>query len=397
MMFKNLFMSKLLWFGLGFIVIAVFIFTFAFMGSTVNPTPKELPLAIVMEDEGVQLPNGEQLNFGEILVEQIQKNDSSSVDWIILNHEQEAMNEINDKNVYAALVLPSELSQQIFSLLTEKPIKPTTKIYINEGMNFTGANVANQITNGVLTDFSKQIQDQLFQQAGKMEAPLTVDVAKLLANPLTIEIDKINEVGTNNANGNTPAQFTQLLWLTTFFSSMILFTLMKKITGGKWSITSVGSQVVSGLLFVASISAAILFISNQLLDVNIPNSGDMFIMMFYIGLCFFFLQNALLNWIGYPAAPLFILLFFFSMPILTLAPEMLPDLTRDWLYAWVPFRYSLENFKDILFFGRDIFENGIGTIGVIGLSSLVIMFLAVLKPVKKAEEKEEREKKAISV
>jgi hypothetical protein len=120
-------------------------------------------------------------------------------------------------------------------------------------------------------------------------------------------------------------------------------------------------------------------------------------MMFYIGLCFFFLQNALLNWIGYPAAPLFILLFFFSMPILTLAPEMLPVLTRDWLYSWVPFRYSLENFKDILFFGRDIFENGIGTIGVIGLSSLVIMFLAVLKPVKKAEEKEEREKKAISV
>jgi uncharacterized phage infection (PIP) family protein YhgE len=264
-------------------------------------------------------------------------------------------------------------------------------------MNLTGANVATQITNSVLTNFNKQIQEQLFTQVEEMNAPLSVDLAKLLANPLTIETEKINSVGTNNANGNTPALFTQLLWLTTFISSMILITLLKKTFRGKWSFTAIGSQVLSGILFVASIAGVILFIAVQVLDVNIPNSGDMFIMMFYIGLCFFFLQNALLNWIGYPAAPLFILLFFFSMPILTLAPEMLPVLTRDWLYSWVPFRYSLENFKDILFFGRDIFENGIGTIGVIGLSSLVIMFLAVLKPVKKAEEKEEREKKAISV
>ncbi|MGM0875580.1 MAG: YhgE/Pip domain-containing protein [Bacillota bacterium] len=396
-MMKLFFWNKLLWAGLGIIILAVCIFTFAFMGSTVNPTPNELPLAIVMEDEGVVLPNGEQLNFGEVLVEQIQKNDTSSVNWIILNNQDEAIDKMNEKEVYATLLLPKDLSQSIFSLLTKNPTKPTTKIFINEGMNLTGANVATQITNGVVTNFTSKIQEQLFTLVEEMNTPLSVDLAKLLANPLTIETEKINAVGTKNANGNTPALFTQLLWLTTFISSMVLFTLLKKTTGGKWGFTAIGSQVLSGILFVASISGVILLIAVQVLDVNIPSSGDMFIMMFYIGLCFFFLQNALLNWIGYPAAPLFILLFFFSMPILTLAPEMLPDVTRDWLYSWVPFRYSLENLKDILFFERGIFEDGIGTIGVIGLSSLVIMFLAILKPVKKVEEKEERENQPVSV
>lgn len=387
----------MLWTGLGIIILAVCIFTFAFMGSTVNPTPNELPLAIVMEDEGVLLPSGEQLNFGEVFVEQIQNNDNSSVDWKILNDQDEAIKKMNEKEIYGTLLLPKDLSQNIFSLLTESPTKPSTKIIINEGMNFTGANVASQITNGVLTNFNQQIQEQLFTQVEEMNAPLTVDLAKQLTNPLTIETEKINLIGTNNANGNTPALFTQLLWLTTFISSMVLFTLLKKITGGKSSFTAIASQVVSGIIFVASIVGVILFIAVQILDVNIPNNGNMFIMMFYIGLCFFFLQNALLNWIGYPAAPLFILLFFFSMPILTLAPEMLPDVTRDWLYSWVPFRYSLEIFKDILFFDRGIFDDGIGTIGVIGLSSFIIMFLAGLKPEKKVGKKEEKENQPATV
>lgn len=395
-MAKSFFMNKLLWASLGIVVVAVSIFTFAFMGSTINPTPKELPLAIVMDDEGVQLPNGEQLNFGEKLVDQIQKNDTSTVNWIILTSQEDAINEMNEKKVYATLVLPKDLSQNIFSLLTENPSKPTLKIFTNEGMNLTGANIATQITNGVITNFNNQIQEQLFTQIDKINDPLSVDLSKLLANPLTIEAEKINTVGSNHANGNTPALFTQLLWLMTFISSMFLFTLVKKMSGGKWSFATIGRQVLAGILFVASISGTILFIAVQVLNVNIPSSSEMFIMMFYIGLCFFFLQNALLNWIGYPAAPLFILLFFFSMPILTLAPEMLPDVTRDWLYSWVPFRFSLEEFKNILFFGKGMFENGIGTIGVIGLSSIVIMFLAVFKPLKKVDETEDREKQAVT-
>ena len=396
-MFRTYFTNKLLWIGLGLISLLACIFTFAFMGSTVNPTPKELPIGIVLEDDGVQLPNGEELNFGEKLGEQIKVNDSTSVEWILYETEKDALEEMKNKEVYGTLILSKDLSKNVYSLLTNTPTKPVIKTYLNEGMNMSGANVAAQITAGVTNQFNLQIQEQLFNRIDEVKAPISSDLAKLLANPISVTTEKVNPIGENSANGNTPALFTQLLWLTTFFSSMILFTIVNKVTGGKWSLTSISSQLLSGVLFVTSISIIILLLTENFLNVAIPNSSDMLLLMIFTGLCFFFIQNALLNWIGYPAAPLIILLFFFSMPVLTMAPEMLPTITHDWLYSWVPFRYSVEGFKDFLFFKKEIFEEGVGTLGIIGLSSLLLMGLSILKPAKKTNTKTEKKQKTAAV
>ncbi|MGM7680927.1 hypothetical protein ACSVDA_02110 [Cytobacillus sp. Hm23] len=77
--------------------------------------------------------------------------------------------------------------------------------------------------------------------------------------------------------------------------------------------------------------------------------------------------------------PILILLFFFSLPILSVAPELLPVVTINWLYSWVPFRFIVESFKDILFFGKKSFDHGLGILGWSGVVSLMLMFLAVLK------------------
>ncbi|WNS77906.1 hypothetical protein RRU94_05355 [Domibacillus sp. DTU_2020_1001157_1_SI_ALB_TIR_016] len=380
------FKNKVVWIGLGIIMLAAGIFTFAFMGSTVNPAPKELPLAIVVEDEGAKLPNEELLNISQTLVEEIQKRDDASVDWQVLPTKAEAVEAMNDKELYAAIILPEDLSQNVFSLLTKSPAEPSAAILVNEGMNQAGANVAAQISNGMLAGLNQQIEQQLFTQLEERKMPLSVDTAKLLSSPVAIQIEKINPVAANNANGNTPALFTQLLWITTFISSMILFTALRKSTQGNWTFKSFLGQLLAGILYVAFISSVVLVLAVHVLEIGISSESSLFFMMFFIGLCFFFLQSACLNWIGYPAAPLFILLLFFSMPILTMAPEMLPNITRDYLYSWVPFRFSVESFKDILFFGKETFENGIGTIGVIGLVSLLLMGLSVLKPGKKSKE-----------
>ncbi|MCM3412960.1 YhgE/Pip domain-containing protein [Metabacillus litoralis] len=395
-MFRTYFTNKLLWIGLGLISLLACIFTFAFMGSTVNPIPKELPIGIVLKDNGVQLPNGEELNLGKKFGEQIKNNETSSVEWISFETEKDALEGMKNKEVYGMLILPKDLSKNVYSLLTNTPTKPDINIYINEGMNMTGANVASQITTGVISQFSQQVQDQLFNTIDEIKAPISSDLAKSLANPISVTTEKINPIGENSANGNTPALFTQLLWLTTFFSSMILFTIVNKVTGGKWSLTSISSQLLSGALFVTSISIIILLLTEKLLNVSIPNSSDMLLLMIFTGLCFFFIQNALLNWVGYLAAPLIILLFFFSMPVLTMAPEMLPSITRDWLYSWVPFRFSVEAFRDFLFFKKEIFEEGIGMLGIIGLSSLLVMVLAILKP-KKTKGITEKKRKTVVV
>ncbi|WP_338452484.1 DUF3533 domain-containing protein [Niallia oryzisoli] len=377
------FKNKMLWIGLGINILVASIFTFAFMGSMVNPTPKELPIAVVVEDEGAKLPNGENFNLGATFAKEIQKRDTSSVKWKILKTKVAALEAMNEKEVYAAIVLPRDLSKNIFSLLTINPTKPSTTIIINEGMNLGGANLALQIANSVLITFNQQIEAQLYTQIAEMKVPISLDMAKIISNPVSVETEKINPVGSNSANGNTPALFTQILWMATFISSMILFTLLKKGTEGSWTLKSFASQIIAGVLYVVFISGVIFLLTIRVLEVSVSNEGELFIMLVFIGLCFFFIQNTLLNWIGYPAAPLIILLFFFSTPILTMAPELLPNVTRDYLYTWVPFRFSLESFMDLLFFDKGLFENGIGTIGVIGLISLCLMGFAILKPVKK--------------
>ncbi|WP_408009193.1 YhgE/Pip family protein [Pseudalkalibacillus sp. A8] len=379
-MVKRFFQQKLFWGGFVGIILAVFIFTFTFMGSTVNPTLKEMPLAVVVQDEGVAMHNGQEMNFGRILEDQLKKNDNASIDWTFLDSREEAVKGLNEKEYYAAIVIPDDLSQSIFSLLSEKPMQPEVEIFINEGMNMTGATMADQMTSGVLSNFNQQVQQNLYAQIAKTQATLSVEQSKVLAQPVQVTKETLNPAGSHTANGNVSALFTQILWITTFISSMILYTAIKKLGQGKWNFSAIFSQLLGGLLFVVSICGLVFWLTEGVLEVAIPNGGEMFMLLLFTGLMFFFIQGALLNWIGYAAAPLFILLLFFAIPVLTLPPELLPEITRDWLYSWIPFRFSAEAFKDVLFFGSNPLENGLGVLGYTGLAGLIIMLLAVFKP-----------------
>ncbi|WP_221568773.1 YhgE/Pip family protein [Alkalihalobacillus sp. TS-13] len=387
-MVKKLFQQKFFWGGFVGILVVVFIFTFAFMGSSVNPTVKEMPFAVVIQDEGVSLPNGQQLNIGKILEEQIKKNQTDSIKWTFLNSREKAEEGMSQKEYYAAVVIPSDLSQNIFSLVSPKPGKAEIQVLINEGMNATGAKIAGQMTTGILSKLNQQVQQTLYDQVAGQQKTLTVEQSKALVQPIQVKTEKLNPVPSHTANGNAPALFTQILWLTTFISSMIIYTAFNKTGIKKWTFLAIVSQILAGLLFVTTISGLMFWLTKDVLDVAIPNSGEMFMLMLFIGLMFYFIQGAFLNWIGYVAAPLFVLLFFFSMPVLTMPPEMLPDVTKDWLYSWVPFRYSVESFQDAFFFGRNPLADGTGVLGYFGLAGLVIMLMAVIKPkpVKKTEK-----------
>ena len=65
---------------------------------------------------------------------------------------------------------------------------------------------------------------------------------------------------------------------------------------------------------------------------------------------FFLLQSTLLNWMGIPAMGILVLLMFFSMPLLNMAPEFLPQATQDWLYSWTPLRFGASALRDVMYF-----------------------------------------------
>ncbi|MGG4342439.1 hypothetical protein [Paenibacillus lautus] len=47
-----------------------------------------------------------------------------------------------------------------------------------------------------------------------------------------------------------------------------------------------------------------------------------------------------------------LVLMFFSMPLLNMAPEFLPQATQNWLYSWTPLRFAASALRDVMYFDR---------------------------------------------
>ncbi|PHB30936.1 hypothetical protein COE80_02745 [Bacillus pseudomycoides] len=376
---KQFFKQKMVIGGLLGIMVAVTIASFAFMGSTVNPVPKDLPIAIVIQDTGVNLPGQGSVNLGDEIKKQILQNKQRQVKWTFLQTQEDVLQGMKDKKYYAAIMFPPEMSQQLISLTTPKGEQPEMQVLVNQGMNYTAATVSSQMIDKFIGGINENIRNTLFNQISQSNMTVTTEQAKLLASPFLIKTELIHPVQTHTGNGNIPIMLTQILWITTLISSLVLFIAVQKFTNGRVTGKSVLSQVLAGSVFMTVIASLTLFIAHTILDVFIPNEGEIFLLLLFFGFMFFLLQSAVLNWIGRVGVPILMVVFFFSMPVLSLAHEFLPDVTKHWLYSWTPFKYSVEAFRSSFFFGGYRVGSYVQTMGLLGLVSLIIMVLSVFK------------------
>lgn len=381
--FKSFFSQKKFWGSLLGIVIVVMIFSIAFIGSIVNPTPEDLPVALVVNDKGAELPNKTKLNAGEQYKETLLDNKDIPFKWSVIDAREDAISAMNEKKYYATIVIPENMSQQILSLQSPSPQKPEVEVIINQGMHYTAANTTKQVIDQLLSKINGQIQENVFTQLETNKATIIPSQAKLLSSPLLVKNETVNEVGDHTANGNAPVLFTQIIWIAVIISSVIHFVIMKKVTNGRISIRSILAQLVAGLLFATAIASTVLLFTDNILNVNISDFQATFLFLLFTAFMFYLLQNAILNWLGLVGVPLFILLFLFSIPVLNLPPEFLPTVTQDWFYSWVPFKYSVEGLRNIFYFGGHDIESYLFVLGMIGVASFIIMSLSILKTTSK--------------
>ncbi|PED05177.1 YhgE/Pip domain-containing protein [Bacillus pseudomycoides] len=376
---KQFFKQKMVLGGLLGIMAAVIIASFAFMGSTVNPVPKDLPIALVIQDTGVNLPGQGIVNVGDKIKEKILINKQTPVKWTFLQTKKDVLQGMKDKKYYAAIVFPPEMSQQLVSLTTPEGQQTEVQVLVNQGLNYNVSMTSNQMIDKLIGGINENTRNTLLDQLSQRNMTLTTEQAKLLANPLIVKTELIHPVQSHTGNGNIPAMLTQVLWITTLISSLILFMAVQKFTNGRITGKLVLSQILAGSVFMIVIASLILFIAHTILGVNIPNQGEIFLLLLFFGFMFFLLQSAVLNWIGRVGVPILMVVFFFSMPVLSLAHEFLPDVTKHWLYSWTPFKYSVEAFRSSFFFGGYRVGSYVQTMGLLGLVSLIIMVLAVFK------------------
>ncbi|MBK5350320.1 DUF3533 domain-containing protein [Bacillus sp. TH44] len=380
-MFKN----KLLLLSPVIALLVVFIFSLTLF-PTVQPKPKNLPIAIVNEDQGVEIPNQPKMNMGQTIVDNMKKTSKSeeepAVKWVEVQNKEAVQKGLNNQEYYAALVITKDFSTKQASLRTPQPSSPEVEIFINQGMNTAASTMAGQMLNAIVDNMNNTVRTQLLEGLKAKGATLTADQVSNVVTPITKKVTNVNEIGKNSANGNSPMSLFQPLWIASLASSAIIFIAISKMPVGtrKENFVLKLKQIVTGAIATLVIGFGLTWIADGMVGLNIPNFTDTALFLSITSFCFFLMISAVLSLVGLKGIGIFALLLFFGAPLLALAPEMMSPFYQDWVYAWLPMRFMIEGLREIFFFGKGLAWNTPLTVLVwIGVVSMVIILGTALK------------------
>ncbi|WP_051250385.1 YhgE/Pip domain-containing protein [Paenibacillus harenae] len=375
---KNLLSQKLLWIGAVVMAVVLTVFGLAMMGTALGAKPKEIPVAIVVLDEGADLPTGDKLNAGAMMKEKLLSNEQLPLEWTVLASEEEAMDGMHDKKYYGALLIPADLSANLATLASPDPKQAVIKAIVNEGLNMQAASSVKQIFQQVIAGVNMEFAGQILQQLSANTPQIPAQTAQALLTPIALDTQTINPVGANQANGGAPNILTQMLWLGSLVIGAFSYLAASKAApaSNRWALRT--AQTAAGLIGTGLAASLLLWMAAGWYGMEVNAASDLWLLLLLAGASFYLLQSALLNWLGVPAMGILVLLMFFSMPVIGMAPEFLPEVARNWLYSWVPFRFVADGLRDVMYLGSTDSLNGI--LSVLGAIAGVSLLAAIAAP-----------------
>lgn len=121
-----------------------------------------MKIAIVNEDTGANV-RGEDINVGNEVVDNLSTNQNFT--WEITTHEQ-AIDNLKNGNYFAVIVVPSDFSQKLTSILSNVPTKAHIDYYVNEKINPIAPKItskgASGLTQQVSSEFISTVNGTLF-------------------------------------------------------------------------------------------------------------------------------------------------------------------------------------------------------------------------------------------
>ncbi|MBO9605220.1 MAG: DUF3533 domain-containing protein [Paenibacillaceae bacterium] len=382
-----IFKQKFVWIGAVAVLVVLVVFGAAMMGSVLGTAPKEIPVALVVQDQPVKLPNGDTLAVGEQLKEKLTANGQLPFRWTLLGSEEEARAGMDGRDYYGALVLPADLSAGVASLTGAAPKPATVKVIGNDGLNAQAATVVKQALGQAMRMANAELSKSLLDKLGQQTQQVPLAAAKALLAPMNVQEETVHAAGVRNASGNAPGMLTQIMWIGSLVAAMLLFLARGaalRTGANKWP--AFAWQSVLGLALTGAASGFLVWMAGSWYGMELARAGDTWLFLWLVGAVFFLLQSALLNWIGFPAMGILVLLMFFSMPLLNMAPEFLSQTTQDWIYSWTPLRFAAAGLREVMYFGGLDAAGGPAAVLIwIGVAFLALLLAAGLKPPRAAK------------
>ncbi|AST00968.1 MULTISPECIES: YhgE/Pip domain-containing protein [Geobacillus] len=378
------------WVVLSPIIVAVVVFIFSLvLIPTVHPTPQQLPVAFVNEDEGVQWSNQPPINMGKTIEQAIQNmmksnsagKDQPPIEWIQVDSEKKAKKGMDRQDYYGALMIPKDFSKKVASLQTPNPSSPKVKIVVNQGMNAAASAIVQQILNQAADHINANVRQQLLQAMAKKGGMMTAEQAALLASPVGKEIAIVHPVGTHSANGNAPVSFVQPIWMASLAAAVLLYLAIDQRAFTHWreKLAAQVTKTVVGLLLALIAGFGLIGMADAI-GFHIPSFLDMALFVSLVFFSFFAIESAVFSWVGLKGIPIFILLLFFGAPLLSMAPESMTSFYRDWVYSWLPQRFMVEGLRELFFFDPALqWNEPVSVLCWLALAGVVLVIVSAFK------------------
>lgn len=386
----NIFQNKLLWIAPIATMIILVIFSLAFYPAY-NPKPKDLPIGILNEDKGTTIQD-KNVNIGKKLEDKLLDSDSNKIKWVKVDSEKDLEKDLKDQKIFGVAIIDKDFSKDAMSK-TQKVVMDSKKeemqqkvasgeippqvvqqmkqkmgnqqvevkqakfkTIVSEGSSLQGSQIASAVLTGMGDNINAQITKQSLETLTSQNVKVNAADINGLTNPVKVDNEKLNKVKDHQAGGNAPFLMFMPIWIGSIVTSILLFFAFRtsnNIVVQHRIIASIGQMIFAVVAAFAGSFVYIYFMQGvQGFDFDHPNRIAIFVAFAILG--FVGLILGVMVWLGMKSVPIFFILMFFSMQLVTLPKQMLPESYQKYVYDWNPFTHYATSVRELLYLNHQI-------------------------------------------
>nr|WP_275113713.1 YhgE/Pip domain-containing protein [Staphylococcus aureus] len=386
--------NKLLWIAPIATMIILVIFSLAFYPAY-NPKPKDLPIGILNEDKGTTIQD-KNVNIGKKLEDKLLDSDSNKIKWVKVDSEKDLEKDLKDQKIFGVAIIDKDFSKDAMSK-TQKVVMDSKKeemqqkvasgeippqvvqqmkqkmgnqqvevkqakfkTIVSEGSSLQGSQIASAVLTGMGDNINAQITKQSLETLTSQNVKVNAADINGLTNPVKVDNEKLNKVKDHQAGGNAPFLMFMPIWIGSIVTSILLFFAFRtsnNIVVQHRIIASIGQMIFAVVAaVVAAFAGSFVYIyfmqGVQGFDFDHPNRIAIFVALAILG--FVGLILGVMVWLGMKSIPIFFILMFFSMQLVTLPKQMLPESYQKYVYDWNPFTHYATSVRELLYLNHQI-------------------------------------------
>ncbi|WP_086039671.1 YhgE/Pip domain-containing protein [Staphylococcus aureus] len=386
----NIFKNKLLWIAPIATMIILVIFSLAFYPAY-NPKPKDLPIGILNEDKGTTIQD-KNVNIGKKLEDKLLDSDSNKIKWVKVDSEKDLEKDLKDQKIFGVAIIdkdflkdamsktqkvvmdskkeemqqkvasgeiPPQVVQQMKQKMGNQQVEVKQakfKTIVSEGSSLQGSQIASAVLTGMGDNINAQITKQSLETLTSQNVKVNAADINGLTNPVKVDNEKLNKVKDHQAGGNAPFLMFMPIWIGSIVTSILLFFAFRtsnNIVVQHRIIASIGQMIFAVVAAFAGSFVYIYFMQGiQGFDFDHPNRIAIFVALAILG--FVGLILGVMVWLGMKSIPIFFILMFFSMQLVTLPKQMLPESYQKYVYDWNPFTHYATSVRELLYLNHHI-------------------------------------------